>query len=87
MDGRFIIGGQVRALREQAGLHRREVAAALGCSEGHWKNIEIETVPGRNQPSAVLTHRFLRLVSTALDRPVSIDEISRPAETRRKRAA
>lgn len=80
MDGRKVHGKQLRLLREQAGLHRRELADAVGCSAGHLKNIEIETDADRNQPSAVLVHRILRVLAPQLGRVIDLDEFSSPAD-------
>lgn len=85
MDGRVVHGKRLRALREQAGLHRRELAAAIGCSVGHLKNVEIET--GRNphnptstgdQLSGVLVHRAVRVLTAHLGRAVDIAEFTTP---------
>lgn len=81
----MVHGKQLRLLREQAGLHRGDLAANVGCSVGHLKNIELETDKDRNQPSAVLVQRILRVLAAHLGRPVDVDEFSTTAD--RKAAA
>lgn len=73
MKGRHVSGEQLRNLREQAGLRTAELAASVGCSQGHLKNIE----GSNDQPSAVLVHRIARELSHALSREVSLDEFTR----------
>lgn len=81
MDGREVDGKRYRSLREQAGLHRTEMAAAIGCSSGHLKNVETASdreFVARNQLSAVLVHRSARIFTIHLCRVVDIDEFTRP---------
>lgn len=88
MDGRTIHGDRLKHLREQAGLHRRELAELIGCSEGHLKNVE--NAPrqradrtGRpailhHQLSAVLAHRARTILSKRLGYDITLDDFSTP---------
>jgi transcriptional regulator with XRE-family HTH domain len=77
MKERVVNGRQLRLLRERAGMHRRDLAEAIGCSTGHLKNVEIEAGgPGVNQLSSVLAWRTVNALSTALGRPVGIEEFT-----------
>ena len=79
MYKRRVHGNKLRLLREQAGLPRRELAALLGYSEGHVKNIEIEAGdPGRHQPSGEQLFRWIRFLSTRLAREITLDDVSTP---------
>lgn len=83
MDGRRIDGKLLKLLREQAGLEREQLAALIGCSAGHLKNVETaigDRAKARHQLSAVKVYRALRALAVALGRPVALDEIS-PAMT------
>jgi transcriptional regulator with XRE-family HTH domain len=81
MYKRRVHGNKLRLLREQAGLPRRELAALLGYSEGHIKNIEIETgEPGRHQPSGEKLFLWLRILSLRLAREITLDEVSDPLD-------
>lgn len=81
MDGRLVNGKRFRLLREQAGLHRDELAELIGCSRGHIRNIETSGVSRRHQPSAVLVYRFRGICAERLDREVSLDEFSDEVDT------
>jgi len=80
MDGQVIDGKRYRNLREQAGLHRTELAGLIGCSAGHLKNVEIGVVgsafAARNQLSAVLSHRSARVFTQRLGYPVSVSDFT-----------
>jgi transcriptional regulator with XRE-family HTH domain len=85
MYERIVHGKKLRLLREQAGLPRRELAALLDYSEGHVKNIEIETGrtgdnPGRHQPSGEKLFRWLRILSDLHGRVIALDEVSDPID-------
>jgi transcriptional regulator with XRE-family HTH domain len=72
MQERRIRGHTLRSLRQEAGLHTRELAAEVQVTPGHLRNIE-----GRNdQPSAVLAHRIARALSVRLGRPISVSDFS-----------
>ncbi len=88
MDGRTIHGDRLKNLREQAGLHRRELAELIGCSEGHLKNVENAPTQradrnGRpasvhHQLSAVLAHRARTVLSQRLGHEIALDDFSTP---------
>jgi predicted transcriptional regulator len=72
MDGRKIRGRDLKALREEAGLSRSQLAVLIQCSEGHLRNMEMWGY----EPSTVLAHRLRRQLSKALERPVSLDDFT-----------
>jgi transcriptional regulator with XRE-family HTH domain len=83
MEGRKVHGRQLKLLREQAGLHRRELATAIDCSVGHLKNVELEVGRDAKKPesighqlSAPKVYRARRVLSEHLGRDVSIDEFT-----------
>lgn len=80
MDRQVIDGKRYRSLREQAGLHRTELANLIGCSVGHLKNVEIgvagSAFAARNQLSAVLRHRSARVFTQKLGYPVTVDDFT-----------
>lgn len=79
MDGRVVDGKRFRSLREQAGLHRTELAGLIGCSGGHLKNVETAAdrdFVARNQLSAVLAHRAARVFAQRLGYPVGLDDFT-----------
>lgn len=80
MRNTIVQGRRLRLLREQAGLHRRELAEKIGCSTGHLKNVEIERGASGDRPgdqlSAVLVYRAARELSRALEREVTIEEFT-----------
>lgn len=87
MYERIVHGKKLRLLREEAGLPRRELAALLSYSEGHVKNIEIETGktedgPGRHQPSGEKLFAWIRELEKRLGRKISLDEVSTPSVER-----
>jgi transcriptional regulator with XRE-family HTH domain len=85
MYERIVHGKKLRLLREQAGLPRRELAALLDYSEGHVKNIEIETGrrkknPSRDQPSGEKFFLWIRLLEERLGRKIPLAEVSTPLD-------
>lgn len=81
MKEHLVSGRRLRLLRERAGLHRRDLAAAIGCSVGHLKNVEIEAGGATvHQLSNVLAWRAVDALSKSLGREVSIDEFTTPTE-------
>lgn len=74
MHGRHIRGADIRLLREEADVSRERMAPALRCSPGYLKNIEAAS----DQPGGALAFRIARYLSSALGRPVTIDDFSHP---------
>lgn len=72
MDGRKIRGRDLKALREEAGLSRSQLAVLIQCSEGHLRNLEMWGY----EPSAVMAHRLRRQLSKALERNITLDDFT-----------
>lgn len=88
MDGLLVVGTRFRQLREEAGVHRSEMASLLDCSPGHVKNVETarDDQQGRHQFSAPKVHRARRILAARLGRDVALEEFTTHAETRRRAA-
>lgn len=86
MDGLLVDGPRFRRLREQAGVHRREMATLLDCSPGHVRNVETARVTAegsleqrkKHQLSAPKVYRARRIFSAHLGREVALEEFTDP---------
>lgn len=74
MRGRHFSGHAFRSLRERSGLRARDLAPLVGCSHGHIRNIE----SSGDQPSDLLVHRFIRVLTEHLGSEVTVDDLSTP---------
>ena len=83
MDGWTVDGARLRALREEAGIKVLPLADDLGCHHNHYRKLE----RGTAQPSPELGHKFLRVLTKALARPVRFTDFCRTVPSRRKSAA
>lgn len=88
MNGWEIDPTRLRALREQAELRARDMAKLLDCHERHYYKFETDTVAARvSQPSPVLAHAIVRVLSQRLGRVVTFDDVAHRVPSRRKSAA
>jgi transcriptional regulator with XRE-family HTH domain len=78
MDGRKIIGSQLRDLRLQADLSTAALAEKCSVGEGHIRNIEGKG----DQPSGRLAYRLARVLGEVLNRDVSLNDFSYETEQR-----
>ncbi len=72
MDGRKVRGRDLKALREEAGLSRAQLAVLIECSEGHLRNLEMWGY----EPSTVMAHRLRKCLGKALERTVTLDDFT-----------
>ncbi len=76
MYGWRIDPSRLRALREEAKLTPRELAAQIGRHENHYRKLE-----RHQQPGETTTWAILRRLSEALHRPVGLADIGTPTDT------
>jgi transcriptional regulator with XRE-family HTH domain len=72
MDGRKIVGSQLRDLRLQSDLSTAELAEKANVGEGHIRNIEGKG----DQPSGRLAYRLARVLTEQLGREITLDDFS-----------
>lgn len=73
MIKRTVQGDQLRTIREKAGVTRKQLAEAAGCSTSHIWHIETDN---RRYVSIELLNRFAAHLSRTLGREVGVDEFT-----------
>jgi len=88
MDGWEIDRHRLRELRERSSTRAVDMARRAGCHERHYARIETDAEYGRHvQPSAELAHAICRVLTEAVGREITLDDIAHRVESRRKSVA